>query len=267
MSSKIHPSAIVSPNAEIGDGVEIGPNCIVEKEVTIGDGCVLQSQVFIDRHTYIGKQNFIGHGAVLGTPPQDKKFDEDSETSLEIGDDNIFREYATVNRATGTGCKTVIGSRCLLMTQSHVGHNCVIGNEVILSNVATLAGHVEVDDWAILGGVIAIHQFTRLGKGTYMGGFSAIRQDLPPFFRAAGNPGGPAGINRVGMERRGLTRESVRAVHDSYKILYRQKLTLDEAMGKMLELYGEVEEVQTIVDFMQATKNGILRPRSDRGHA
>jgi len=261
MSHKIHPTAIVSPEARIGEDVEIGPYCIVERDVTLGDGCVLQSHAFIDRNTELGKRNFVGHGVVLGTPPQDKKFNPNTKSGLVIGDDNSFREYCTVSRATGEGSNTVIGSRCLLMTQAHVGHNCAIGDEVILSNVATLAGHVRVDDWSILGGVLAIHQFTRLGKGTYMGGFSAIRQDLPPFFRAAGNPGRPAGINRVGMERRGLAPEAIRAVHQAYKILYLQKLTMDEAVGKMLDIYGGIAEVRTLVDFMKDSKNGILRPR------
>jgi UDP-N-acetylglucosamine acyltransferase len=265
MSSEIHPTSIVSPHAEIGDDVRIGPYCRVERGVKIGDGCVLESHAFIDQNTTLGKDNYVGHGVVLGTPPQDKKFDLNSQTGLLIGDDNTFREYCTVNRATGNDANTVIGSGNMIMTMSHVGHNCYIGDETVISNVVTLAGHVQVHDWAILGGAVPVPQFTRFGKGTYMGGFSAIRMDLPPFFRAAGNPGGPAGINRVGMKRRGIPDESIRAVHRAYKTLYFSKLSEDEALNRIVEESGEIEEIRILVEFIRESKIGIVRPRSDRG--
>jgi UDP-N-acetylglucosamine acyltransferase len=262
MSHRIHPTAIVSPDAILGEGVEIGPHSIVEGNAVLGDGCVLQSNVLIDRNTILGKENFVGHGVVLGTPPQDKKFDYKSNTHLVIGDRNLFREYCTVNRATGEGSQTTIGSGCLLMTQSHVGHNCVIGDEVVLSNIATLAGHVEVHDWAILGGVVAIPQFIRIGKGTYIGGFSAMRLDLPPFFRGSGRPMEPVGINKVGMSRRGIPEENIRAVHKVHRILYRMGLGLDEAVEKISLEFGQVPEVQTILEFIEKATKGIARPTS-----
>ncbi|MCA9441692.1 MAG: acyl-ACP--UDP-N-acetylglucosamine O-acyltransferase, partial [Candidatus Omnitrophica bacterium] len=238
MSHKIHPTAIVSSDATLGEGVEIGPHSVIEGNSVIGDGCVLQSNVFIDRNTFLGKENFLGHGVVLGTPPQDKKFDPNSNTRLVVGDKNIFREYCTVNRATGDGAETRIGSGCLLMTQSHVGHNCHLGDEVILSNIATLAGHVDVHDWVIMGGLVAIPQFTRLGKGAFLGGFSAMRLDLPPFFRYSGRPAEPVGVNHVGMTRRGIPEENIRVVRKAYRILYRSGLVLEKAMEQIQEEFG-----------------------------
>ena len=260
MSHKIHPTAIVSPDATLGEGVEVGPYSIVEGNATLGEGCVLQSHVFVDTNTVIGKGNFLGQGVVVGTPPQDKKFDTRTDSWLVVGDDNIFREYCTVNRATGEGCKTTIGSGCLLMTQSHVGHNCQIGDEVILSNIATLAGHVEIHDWAIVGGVVAIPQFTRIGKGAFIGGFSAMRLDIPPFFRASGRPADPAGVNVVGMSRRGIPHENIRAMRRAFKILYRSGLTLDDACQRIHEEYGQFPEIQELLKFISEAENGIARP-------
>lgn len=265
MSTGIHPTAIVSSDSEIGEDVEIGPWCRIEGNAQIGSGTTLQSNVLIGPNTIIGERNFIGHGAVLGTPPQDKKWNSGVASWLRIGDDNTFREYVTANRATGEGESTRIGSRCMLMANSHVAHNCKVGDEVIMANVATLAGHVEIQDWCVIGGVIALHQHTRLGKGSFMGGFSALRQDLPPFFRAAGNPGAPVGVNVVGMQRRGFAHEKVRAIHDAYKILYLSGLRQDEAVARMMEEHGVHPEIQCIVDFLAESNNGIARPRAGRG--
>jgi UDP-N-acetylglucosamine acyltransferase len=262
MASNFHPTALISAEAVIGEDVEIGPYCRIVGNARIGDGCVLQSQVLIDQNTILGARNFVGHGCVLGTPPQDKKWDSRSESWLQIGDDNTFREYVTANRATGTGQTTRIGSRCMLMANSHIAHNCFVGDEVIMANVATLAGHVQIHDWCVIGGVIALHQHTRIGKGAFLGGFSAMRQDLPPFFRAAGNPGCTVGVNLVGMQRRGLSHATVRAVRAAYKILYLSRLKLDEALKGLRGEFSAVEEVQAIVRFVEESKNGISRPRS-----
>lgn len=261
MGRTIHPTAIISPDAQLGEDIEIGPYCRVEGNARVGDGCVLQSNVLIDRNTIIGNNNYIGHGAVLGTPPQDKKFSLDTVSWLEIGDDNLFREYVTANRATGEGKKTHIGSRCMLMANSHVAHNCYVGDEVIMANVATLAGHVQIHDWCVIGGVIAMHQHTRLGKGSFLGGASALRQDVPPFFRASGIPGLPVGVNLVGMRRRGFSHATIRAIHNSYKLLYLNALKMDDAIDKMLDRYGDYPEIQLIVEFLNSTTNGIARPR------
>jgi UDP-N-acetylglucosamine acyltransferase len=261
MGRVIHQTALISPEAILGEDVEIGPYCRIVGNARLGDGCILDSNVLVDRNTTLGKRNVLAHGVVLGTPPQDIKFDQASDTSLVIGDDNIFREYVTVNRATGEGKTTRIGSHCMLMAYSHVAHNCTVGDEVIMANVATLAGHCEVQDWCVIGGVIALHQYTRLGKGSFMGGFTGFRQDLPPFFRGAGNPGIPVGVNLVGMRRRGFTPSKIRAIHNSYKILYFNHLKMDDAIPKILDLYGEHEEIHVIVDFLNTTKNGIARPR------
>jgi UDP-N-acetylglucosamine acyltransferase len=153
----------------------------------------------------------------------------------------------------------------MFMTTSHVGHNCFVGDEVILSNVVLLAGHVQIHDWCIIGGNVALPQYLRMGKGTFMGGFSAIRQDLPPFFRASGLPGGPAGINRVGMARRGISAEAISAMHQAYKILYLKKLPLETALEKIDNDFGQFAEIQTFIDFIRTSKLGIVRPRSDRG--
>ncbi len=264
MGRIIHPTAIISPNAQLGEDIEIGPFCCIEGNARIGDGCILQSNVLIDRNTILGNGNCLSHGVVLGTPPQDKKFSLETQSWLEIGDENLFREYVTVNRATGEGNKTHIGSRCMLMANSHVAHNCFVGDEVIMANVATLAGHVQVHDWCVIGGVLAMHQHTRVGKGAFVGGASGLRQDVPPFFRASGIPGLPVGVNMVGMRRRGFPHATIRAVHDSYKLLYLNALKMDDAIEKMLERFGEIPEIRLIVEFLNSTKNGISRPR--RGH-
>ena len=266
MSDKIHPTAIVSPDAQIGEGVRIGPYSRIERDVAIGEGCVLESHLFIDRNTTLGRNNYVGHGAVLGTPPQDKKFDPDANSGLVIGDNNTFREYCTINRANRENESTRIGSGNMLMTTCHVAHNCFVGDETVISNFAMLAGHVEIQDWAIIGGMVPVPQFTRLGKGSYLGGFSPIRLDLPPFFRAAGYPGTPAGINRVGMERRGVPQDTIRAFHRAYKTFYFSNLTQEEALEKITLDAGDLEEIQLLVDFIRESKIGILRPRSDRGH-
>lgn len=263
MSARIHPTAIVSPQAEIGEDVVIGPFSRIVGNARIGKGCVLQSNVLIDRNTILGERNFVGHGVVLGTPPQDKKFDEDTPSWLVIGDDNTFREYVTANRATGENANTIIGSRCMLMTNSHVAHNCILGDEVIMANVATLAGHVQIHDWCVIGGIVALHQHIRIGKGGFLGGLSGLRQDLPPFFRAAGIPGRPVGVNVVGMQRRGIPKEAIRAVQSTFKLLYRGGLKLDHVLDRIEGELGMFNEVQTIIQFVRESKTGIVRPRSD----
>ena len=261
MPTTIHPTSIVSPEAEIGEDVEIGPFCVVEADAKIGDGCVLQGHNRIDRYTILGPNNSVEHGAVLGTPPQDGKWEKGSVSYLEIGEGNSFREYCTVNRATGEGEKTRIGSRCMLMAYTHVAHNCKLGDEVVMANAASLSGHVEIQDWVVLGGFSVFPQFVRLGKGSFMGGSSGIRQDLPPFIRASGQPGAPVGINVVGMERRGVPRDSIKAVHQTYKLLYRSGLKLEDALDQIEGNHPDVAEVKLIVAFVRESKNGIVRPR------
>lgn len=263
MANKIHPTAIVDAGCELGDHVEIGPFCRVENNVRIGDGCVLQSNVFIDSYTTLGVENFVGHGTVIGTPPQDLKWTPAKLSYVEIGDRNLFREYVTINRATGEGAVTRVGSDCMLMANCHLAHNCQIADRVIMANLATLAGHCQVGEFCQLGGMAAVQQFCRIGKGAFIGGQSALRKDFPPYFRGAGWPTKPSGVNSVGMSRRGVPAESIKAVQRAYRILYHRSLTILDAVAEIEKNWPDVVEIQELVAFIRSSEVGICRPRME----
>ena len=212
-SAKIHPTSIVDPIVKIGDGAEVGPFSILGPEVTIGDDTIVQSHVVIEGKVVIGRGNFIGHGAIIGGPPQDVAFSPERKTTVEIGDDNIIREYCTIHRGSPDGSATTIGNKNFLMSGAHIGHNCLIGNNVVIANNCLLAGHVRVDDGAFLGGGSAFHQFMHIGRLVMVQGSSAFGKDLPPFVVAA-ERNYVFGLNIVGMRRAGLSaneRSEIRA--------------------------------------------------------
>ena len=250
MTNSIHPTAIVG-NATLGSNVHIGPYCVIGDNVTIGDGCKLHSHVAIDGRTTIGKNCQIFPFASLGHAPQDLKYN--GETSeLTIGDNNVIREHVTMNPGTeGGGKKTRVGNNCLFMVASHVAHDCILGNHIILANNATLAGHVEVGDNAIIGGLSAIHQFVRIGRHAIIGGMSGVEHDVIPFGSVIGERASLAGLNLVGLKRRGFERDTIHALRNAYKLLFEDaKGTLADRAEQLKQEYGSVQEVMEIATFM-----------------
>ncbi len=258
MPSQIHPTAIIDPSAEIGEDVIIGPYCIVGANVKIGSGSWLQHHVTVEGSSTIGSRNRFFSYTSIGQQTQDLKYCAEP-TYLEVGDDNVFREFCTVNRGTLPECKTVIGSHNNFLAYSHIAHDCIVGSHVIFSNNGTLAGHVTVEDYAILGGLTAVHQFCRIGKHAITGGCSKIVQDVVPFTIADGNPARARGVNIVGLQRHGYTEDQVRAVRQAYKTLYRSRLNIGQALEflKAGEANGE-EVVSHVIRFVEGSQRGIV---------
>ncbi len=254
----IHPTAVVDPKAEIGPDVVVGPYCVVGREVRIGAGCWLQNQVTICGPVKIGTGNRFHSFCSIGQRTQDLKY-VGEPTYLEIGNDNCFREFVTVNRATAIGSVTRVGHRGNFLAYSHIAHDCVVEDDVIFSNNGTLAGHVLVQTQAIIGGLTAIHQYCRIGKHAITGGCSKIVQDVPPFLIADGNPAEVRGVNVVGLERRGVPPETIRVLKESYRILYRAKLNTKQAVDELRKSFGDVVEAKELIEFIEQSERGIIR--------
>ena len=253
----IHPSAIVEDGAVIGAGVHIGPFCYVGSQVEIGEGTVLKSHVVVNGITKIGRDNEIYQFSSIGEVNQDLKY-AGEPTRVEIGDRNRIRESVTIHRGTAQGGNlTKVGSDNLLMINAHIAHDCVIGNRCIFANNATLGGHVTVDDFAIIGGMTAVHQFCVIGAHVMVGGCSGVAQDVPPYVIAQGNHATPFGLNIEGLKRRGFEKESLHAIRNAYKILYRSGKTLEEAKPEIAELAKQHPAVQLFVD--ERSTRGIIR--------
>ncbi len=253
-----HPTAIIHPKAQIGSGCEIGPYCVIGENVVLGDGCKLHSHVVIDGHTKLGRENEIFPFASLGLKTQDLKW-KGGVTRTEIGDGNTFREYVTIHSATGDGEVTRVGSHNTILAYCHIAHNCTLGDRIIMSNVATLAGHVTVEDHAVIGGLAAVHQFCRIGKMSMIGGCSKIVQDVPPFMIVDGNPGETRTINKVGMERHGVSEEAQNALRHAYKILFREGLTIPNALVKIESDLPKLPEVLHLLNFVRTSERGISK--------
>ncbi|HTV62772.1 MAG TPA: acyl-ACP--UDP-N-acetylglucosamine O-acyltransferase [Verrucomicrobiae bacterium] len=256
--SAVHSSAIVHPRAKIGPHCEIGPYCVIGEHVALGAKCKLHSHVVIDGHTKLGKENEIFPFASIGFKTQDLKW-KSGVTCTEIGDGNTFREYVTIHSATGDGEVTRIGSRNHILAYCHIAHNCALGNRIIMSNVATLAGHVVVEDFAVIGGLAAVHQFCRIGKMAMIGGCSKVVQDVPPFMTADGNPAETRTINKTGMERNGISEAAQSALRTAYKILFREGLTVSNAITKVEKKLPPLPEVRHLVQFVRASERGISK--------
>lgn len=255
----IHPSAIVEDGAVIGAGVHIGPFCYVGSQVEIGEGTVLKSHVVVNGITKVGRDNEIYQFSSIGEVNQDLKY-AGEPTRVEIGDRNRIRESVTIHRGTAQGGNlTKVGSDNLLMINAHIAHDCVIGNRCIFANNATLGGHVTVDDFAIIGGMTAVHQFCVIGAHVMVGGCSGVAQDVPPYVIAQGNHATPFGLNIEGLKRRGFEKESLHAIRNAYKILYRSGKTLEEAKPEIAELAKQQPAVQLFVDFFERSTRGIIR--------
>lgn len=254
----IHPTAVIHPNAQIGANCSIGPYCVIGEHVALGEGCVLHSHIVIDGHTRLGHGNEIFPFASIGLKTQDLKW-KGGITRTEIGDENTFREYVTIHSATSDGETTVVGSKNNILAYCHLAHNVVLGNQIIMSNVATLAGHVTVEDHAVIGGLAAIHQFCRIGKMSIIGGCSKVVQDVPPFMLADGNPAETRTVNKVGMERNGLSQEAQEALRRAYKILFREGLTISNALTRIENEIPNLPEVQHLINFTRSSSRGISK--------
>ena len=254
----VHPTAILHPNARIGADCEIGPYCVVGEHVELGERCRLHSHVVIDGHTRLGRENEIFPFASIGLKTQDLKW-KGGLTRTEIGDRNTFRECVTVNSATHDGEATVIGSDNHILAYSHIAHNVTLGNHIIMSNVATLAGHIVVEDHVVIGGLVAIHQFCRVGKLAMIGGCSKVVQDIPPYMIGDGNPAETRTINKVGLERNGVSAEAQTALRQAYKTLFREGLTISNALAKIEKELPPLSEIQYLVKFVRASELGISK--------
>jgi UDP-N-acetylglucosamine acyltransferase len=257
--SDIHSTAIIDPSASIGEGVTIGAYSVIGADVEIGANTWIGPHVVINGPTRIGRDNKIYQFASIGEAPQDLKYDGEP-TRLEIGDRNTIRECVTINRGTVSGGGlTKVGSDNLLMAYIHIAHDCRIGNHVIFSNNASLAGHAQVGDYVILSGFTLVHQFCSIGDYAFTGMGSAIAKDVPPYLMISGNPAAPHGLNKVGLKRRGFTEEQVRNLTRVYKLLYRQGLSLDEAKQQIAEMAKTNEEVVRFAEFLRNSKRSIIR--------
>lgn len=248
----------VHPEAKIGKNVEISPFVYIEKDVEIGDGTVISSNATILNGSRIGKNCKIFSGAVIGAIPQDLKF-KGEETTAVIGDNTTIRECVTVNRGTAAKGTTIVGSNCLLMAYSHVAHDCIIGDFVIMANATQLAGEVEVEDFAILGGGTLVHQFCRIGAHSMTQGGSKVSKDIPPYVTAARDPLSFVGVNSIGLGRRGFSSEQIRTIQDVYRLVFQSKLNTTNALNQVLETIEQTEERNIIVEFIKKSPRGIIK--------
>ena len=256
--SKIHPSSVIMDGAVIGDGVEIGPFCFVGANVKIGDGCRLIGHCNIDGYTTLGKENVIHPFAALGQPAQDHGVEAGGITYLNIGDRNVFRESSTFHTGTKPGTSTNIGSDNMFMANSHVAHNCKVGNHVIYVNSACTAGYSEIGDNVILSGLVGIHQFCRVGRFSIISGGSAFSKDVPPFMMAEGRNGGVKMINKIGLQRAGFDSETITVIKHIFRLYYRSNLIPSKALEKIRTELPQIPEVLEFLDFCANTKKGVL---------
>jgi UDP-N-acetylglucosamine acyltransferase len=256
MSVRIHPTALVSSDAQIGENVEIGAFAIVGPECVIGDGCVIAPRATLERLATLAANVRVGSGSIVGGDPQDLKF-HGERTHVEIGEGTVLREFVTVNRGTAESERTVVGRGCLLMSYTHLAHDCHVGDHVIISNASQVAGHVHIEDRVIISGLVAVHQFVKIGAHAFVGGASKVTQDVPPYLKAVGNPVKLYGLNTVGLTRSGLDPAVIRELKRAYRLFFRSELILSRAMERAreeLHLYAEVEH---FLSFVSKSERGL----------
>lgn len=257
MNATIHPTAVVDSSAEIGNDVEIGPFALVGPGCQLGDGCVIAPRATLERDVILAPRVRVGSGSILGGEPQDLKF-RGERTTVEIGEGTVIREYSTINRGTAHSLKTVVGRDAFIMTYVHLAHDCRIGDGVILANGVQLAGHVEIEDKAILSGLTAVHQFVRVGRHAFIGGCSRVSKDIPPFIKAVGNPVQLYGLNTVGLQRSGFPEETIRELKRVYRLFFRSELNITQALERVQQELNSSEEVQELVRFLEASGRGVV---------
>ena len=257
MSITIHPTAIVDSKAELEDGIVVEPYAIIEGNVQIGRNCKIGPHAHIAWGARLAAEVKVHTGAVVATVPQDLKF-RNEETTLEIGERTVIREYATLNRGTEDRWKTTVGSDCLIMAYAHVAHDCIVGNHCILANSVNLAGYVVLEDWVSIGGLVGVHQFVRVGQHSFVGGGYRITKDVPPYILALGEPLTFGGLNSVGLSRRGFSQATMSTLKRAYKLLFRSKLNVSQALTQIRENGEMSPEVRNVVEFVEKTERGII---------
>jgi UDP-N-acetylglucosamine acyltransferase len=256
---KIHPTAIISPDAHLEEGVEIGPYSIIGSDVKIGKNTLIGSHTVIDDYTHIGEGNNIFQFCSIGAPPQDLKFGGE-KTRVVIGNFNTIREFVTIHRSTTADIGvTIIGDHNLLMAYTHVAHNCKLDNNIIMSNAATLAGHIHIENYAIISGLTGIHQFCRIGEHCMIGGASAVVKDIPPYVIAQGNHAKLFGLNLIGLKRRNFSEKTIKAISEAYRIIFRSKLLLEDAIKKAEAEVENLPEVNHFIKFIKESERGVCR--------
>ena len=257
MSADIHPTAIVSRNADIGGDVRIGPFAIIGDGCVIARGCTISAHVVLERNVRLAANVKVGVGSVLGGDPQDLKF-KGEETTVEIGEGSTIREYSTINRGTSQSMKTSVGKGCFIMSYVHLAHDCHIGDGVIISNATQLAGHVTVEDKAILSGVSAVHQFALIGKYSFIGGCSRVAKDVPPYVKAVGNPVKLYGLNTVGLQRNGFSDEVIRELKRAYRLFFKSELNVSQARARAESELQQIPEVEEFLRFFERSDRGVV---------
>ena len=255
---QIHQTAIVSKKAKLADGIEIGPYAIIGDNVAIGKGTKVHSHCVIEGNTTIGEACEIFTGAVIGSRPQDLKY-KGEKSFLEIGNNNIIREYSTFNPGTGEGSKTIVGNNNLFMAYSHIAHDCVVGNNCAIANNGTLAGHVTIEDKAVVGGLVAIHQFVRVGALSIIGGCSKVVQDVPPYSTCDGHPARVYGLNLVGLRRNGISKDSIEQLDHAFRMLFNSGLTTRHALEKIEKEVSAGGEISNLINFIKNSQRGLAR--------
>ena len=255
--SAIHSTAVIASDAKIGSDVTIGPFAVIGEHCTIGDGCVVAAHAVLERNVTLGANVKIGVGSVLGGDPQDLKF-KGEPTVVEIGENTVIREYATINRGTAQSFKTTVGKNCLIMSYVHLAHDCHVGDGVILSNGVQLAGHVTVEDKVTMSGLTAVHQFARIGRYAFVGGMSRVSKDVPPYIKAVGNPIKLYGLNSVGLQRNGFPEDVMRELKRAYRLFFRSELNVSQALERARAELQPSPEVEALIRFVDESQRGVV---------
>ncbi len=253
----IHPTAIVSSQAELGPDVEVGPFAIIGPQVTVGPGCRIAARAILEQNVRLAPQCQVGSGSILGGAPQDLKY-AGEETWVEVGEGTVIREYCTINRGTTQSRVTRLGKHCLVMTYVHMAHDCHVGDGVILTNGVQLAGHVTIDECAIISGLTPVHQFVKIGAYAFVGGMSRVTKDVPPYTKAVGNPMKLYGLNAVGLQRHGFTPETVAELKKAYRLFFRAGLNISQALERARAELAMLPEVERFVQFIEESARGVL---------
>ncbi|MBC7844706.1 MAG: acyl-ACP--UDP-N-acetylglucosamine O-acyltransferase [Gemmatimonadaceae bacterium] len=256
VTSGVHPTAIIAPSAILGDGVEVGPYAYIGDRCVVGDHCVIAMRATLERNVTLAPGVKIGIGSVIGGDPQDLKY-KGEDTTVEIGENTVIREYATINRGTTHSFRTTVGSGSFLMSYVHLAHDCQIGNGVIIGNGTQLAGHVSIDDRAIVSGLVAVHQFARIGRHSFVGGCSRVAKDVPPYLKAVGNPVKLYGLNSVGLQRSGFDEAIVRELKRAYRLVFRSELNVSQALTRARAELQQLPEVMAFLTFIEESERGI----------